>query len=65
MKNLQREKVKQGNRGDMRKIQMARKFFENSASHGDFSEKTKKTILDKVNVYQISGLYRFSFGQEA
>ena len=42
--------------------------FSGLARHGDFFEKTENPFLDKVYgryVYQISGLYRFSFGQEA
>ena len=53
----------------MRKIHMTRQFFDASGRHGDLIEKTKNPFLDKVNgsreyVCQISGLYRFSFGQE-
>ena len=42
-------RVKRGNRGDMRKIHVTREFFEASGRHGDFFEKTKKNpFLDKV-----------------
>ena len=41
--------VKQGNRGDMRKIHVTRQFFEASGRHGDLIEKTKNPFLDKVN----------------
>ena len=40
---------KQGNRGDMRKILVTRQFFEATFRHGDYFEKTKNTVLDKVN----------------
>ena len=40
---------KQGNREDMRKIHVTRKFFEASDRHGDLIEKTKKPSLDEVN----------------
>ena len=39
---------KPGNRGDMRKIDLTRQFFEARGHHGDFFEKTKKTVLDKI-----------------
>ena len=42
-------------------------FFEASGRHEDFFEKTKKTIFRLGQweyVFQISGLYHFSFGQE-
>ena len=42
-------KIKQGNRGDMRKIHVTRQFFEASGRHGDLIEKTKNPFLDKVN----------------
>ena len=51
-------KTLQDNRGDMRKIHVTRQFFEASGRHGDLIEKNKKHFLDKVNVCQISGLYR-------
>ena len=58
----------QGNRGDMQKIYVTRQFFKGSGRHGDLIEKTKNPFLDKVNRWeytcQISGLYRFLFGQE-
>ena len=53
---------KQGNRGDLRKIHVTRQFFEASGRYGDFFEKNKKTLFKYV--CQISGLYRFSFGQD-
>ena len=34
--------IKQGNRGDMRKIHVTRQFFEASGPRGHFFEKTKK-----------------------
>ena len=37
-------KLKQGNRGDMRKIHVTRQFFEASGRHGDFFEETKETV---------------------
>ena len=40
--------VKQGNRGDMRKIHVTRQFFEASGPQGHFFEKTKKPFLDEV-----------------
>ena len=33
----------------MRKIHVARQFFEASSRHGDLIEKTKNSFLDKVN----------------
>ena len=43
-----KKNMKQGNRGDMRKIHVTREFFETSGPHGDLIEKTKP-FLDKVN----------------
>ena len=49
MFNFDRLGEKQGNR-DVRKIHVARQFFEASGRHGDLIEKTKKnSFLDKVN----------------
>ena len=42
-------KMRQGYRGDMRKIHVTRQFFEGSGRHGDLIEKTKNGFLDKVN----------------
>ena len=41
--------LKQGNRRDMRQINVTRQFFEASGPRGDFFEKTKTPFLDKVN----------------
>ena len=38
-----RQKIKQGNRGDMRKIHMTWQFSKASGPHGHFFEKTKIT----------------------
>ena len=40
-------RLKQGNRGDIRKIHVTRQFFEASGRHGDLIE--KKPFLDKVD----------------
>jgi len=51
----------------MRKIHVTRQFFETSDPQGQFFEKTKKPIFrygQGEYVYQISGMYHFSFGQE-
>ena len=46
---------------------MTRQFFEPSAPRGPFLAKTKKNLPFRYGlgecVYQILGLYRFSFGQ--
>ena len=39
-------KLKQANRGDMRKIHVTRHFFKGSGRHGDLIEKTKNPFLD-------------------
>ena len=41
--------LKQGNRGDMRKIHVTWQFFEASGRYGDLIVKTKNPFLDKVN----------------
>ena len=43
-----KNKIKKGNGGDMRKIHMTRQFFKASGRHGDFFEKIKKKFLDIV-----------------
>ena len=51
----------------MRKIRVTRQFLEASVSQDRFLKKQKEILkygLGKC-VYQISGLYRFLFGQEA
>ena len=52
----------------MRKIHVTRQFFEPSGLHCHFLEKTKKKNIFRYGlgecVYRISGLCRFSFGQE-
>ena len=40
---------KQGNREDMRKIHVIRQSFDASGRPGDFFQKTKKQISDRVN----------------
>ena len=37
--------MKQGSRGDMRKIHVARQFFKASGHHGDLIEKAKKPFF--------------------
>ena len=49
LRSTNKQKKKQGNRGDMRKIHVTRQFFEASGRHGDLIEKTKNPFLDKVN----------------
>ena len=39
-------KEAQGNRGDMRKIQVTRQFFEASDPQGHFYDKTKNAFAD-------------------
>ena len=43
------ERERQGNRGDRRKIHVARQYFEASGRHGDFFEKTKNLFLEDAN----------------
>ena len=60
--------VKQGNRGDMRKIHVTRQFFEAGGPQGHFFKKDKKHVFScglGERVHQISGVYRFRFGHEA
>ena len=40
--------MKEGNRGDMRKIHVTRQFFEASGLQDQFFETTKNPFLDKV-----------------
>ena len=40
--------LRQGNRGDMRKIHVTQQFFEASGPQVHFFEKTKNPFLDKV-----------------
>ena len=50
----------------MRKIHVTLQFFEAGGPQGHFFEKTKKPVLRYglgECLYQISGLYHFSFGQ--
>ena len=58
---------KQGNGGNMRKIHVTRQFFKARGPQGHFFEKTKKPVFRcglGECVYQISGLYRISYGQK-
>ena len=52
----------------MQKIIVTRQFFGDSGPRGHFFDKNKKPVFGYglgKGVYQISGLYRFSFSQEA
>ena len=58
-------KLKEGNRGDMRKIHVTWQFSRLAARRVTFSKNKKKNTYGLgVCVYQISGLYRFLFGQK-
>ena len=63
------EGKKQGNLGDMRKIHVTWQFFEAGGPQGHSFIKTKRPFIRICGagelVDQISGPYRFSFGQEA
>ena len=51
----------------MQKIHVTRQFFRLAALRVTLSKKTKKSVFRcglGERVYQISGLHRFSFGQE-
>ena len=57
--------LKQGNRGDMRKIHVTRQFFEASGRHESFFDKIKNTFLDEVNAsmcakYQVCIVFRLA-----
>ena len=61
------KKTELGNREDVREIYMTRQFFKANDLQGHLSGKTKRPIIRWglwEDVYQMSGVYRFSFGQE-